>query len=143
MEETSGTTVQVQPKLTNETTMAVVDPLTDAALAAGGMQKVTAYVRTAQSANALRKQRAREKAEQQGLKQLNIQLPVQMHQTLKDIAQELQQSDDVVAALQNVLAKLPHPKAVPVPAPVARKVGHLRGWRGLLARLLKVFRPLQ
>jgi hypothetical protein len=122
------TCMQVQNTETNEAPAAIIQPLTDEALAFVGLQKVTAFVRAEPSSNAKRKQRSREKSEQQGLKQLNIQLPVQLHQVIKDIAQELQQAGDVTTALQNMLSK------------AGQSVVHtrepIRGWRAVLARLL-------
>lgn len=106
-------------------------PLTDEVLASAGLQKITAYVKTEQSSNAKRKQRARKKAEQLGIKQLNIQLPVHMHGLVKEIVQELQSTPDVKLALQNILAKSGAYEPVSMPQPK-----QLRGWRLRVAKLL-------
>lgn len=106
-------------------------PLTDEVLASAGLQKITAYVKTEQSSNAKRKQRAREKAEQLGIKQLNIQLPVHMYGLVKEIVQELQSTPDAKLALQNILAKTGAYEPVSMPQPK-----QLRGWRLRIAKLL-------
>ena len=121
----------MQSTETNGAHIEATQPLTDEALASVGLQKVTAFVRAESSGNAKRKQRSREKSEQQGVKQLNIQLPMQMHQVIKDIAQELQQTDDVTSALQNVLAKFVLPAVT-----FTHKREPQQGWRRWLAKLL-------
>lgn len=77
--------------------------LTDAALQAGGMTKVQAYVRAEPNADALRTRRHRESRAEAGLRQVNVVAPVEAHAAIKAIAEHLRAGGDVASALRQAL----------------------------------------
>jgi len=76
--------------------------LTDEQLAAGGLVKVNAFMRSKASANALRVQKHREKKEAEGVKQINVQANEEARQAIKAIADRTKAGE----ALSDVLATL-------------------------------------
>ncbi|MFO1291749.1 MAG: hypothetical protein U1F07_01585 [Rubrivivax sp.] len=138
--------------------------LSDDALAASGLVKVAAYIRTKSSANATRVRKSRQKAADAGVRQLNVVVPLAAHAAMKAIAKDLQQgaslADVLTAAIAAAAPKptavpatattqpepLTHAKpavAAPAPPPLPRPfeleaagLSRLKGWRRLLARLL-------
>lgn len=68
--------------------------LSDEALEAGGLAPVKAWVRTRQSANAVRTQRHKEKLAAAGVRQLNLQAPEALHEALKEMAQAAREGRD-------------------------------------------------
>lgn len=69
--------------------------LTDSELEQAGLVKTSAFVRTKKSKNALRVLKHRDKKAQEGIKQLNIEVPEQHRDTLKAIAKQLKESGEV------------------------------------------------
>lgn len=61
-------------------------PLTDAEIRNAGFRTVSAFVREEKSKNAIRVAKSRSKAEESGLKQLNIRAHPDIHHVLKEIA---------------------------------------------------------
>lgn len=120
--------------------------LSEESLRACGLVKVSAYVRAPASANAKRVQRARDKAAQNGMHQLNVVAPAGAHAAIKALAKELQEGRDIRAALEAVLATeamtvhaqaAPKAGAISLEPPVSRLVG-LSGWRRFWAWVLGV-----
>jgi hypothetical protein len=105
--------------------------LTDSELAAHGLIKIEAFTRTnaASKGNAARAKRARQKAKELGVSQLNIMAPEIAHPTIKELAKKLQAGLPLVEVLQSLLAeqsKVPN-KSVEVPRGiVARTVDYLK-----------------
>ena len=130
MQDTTGEQLQLLDTGVQEAKAA--DALTDAALAQAGMKKVTAFVRAQPSPGAKRKQSSRERLEERGLKQLNLQLPHETHAVFKDLAQELQRTQDITVALQSILDRLKAPGAR---QPSKKLDGLKRSWNKLLALL--------
>jgi len=60
--------------------------LTDDQLTEGGLKPVKAWVRTKQAGNAARTKRYKERKEELGVKQLNLQAPQETHEALREIA---------------------------------------------------------
>lgn len=130
--------------------------LSDDSLASGGLVRVSAFMRTKASANAARVKKAREKAADTGVRQLNVVVPLAAHAAMKAIAKDLQAGGllgDVLKAalaLEAPASKLAEvPGAAPASAspsetparlrhsePAAARLASLKGWRLLLARLL-------
>jgi hypothetical protein len=110
--------------------------LTDDQLKSGGMTPVAVWVRTRSSANALRKQRARDKAEagskeKAPYKQLNISAPVEKEarDALKNVA-KLMLDGDLSPSDLDVMGRLDTMRH-------GIKVGHIYstgGWRAVLLR---------
>ncbi len=105
--------------------------LTDSELAAHGLIKIEAFTRTksASKGNAVRAKRARQKAKELGVSQLNIMAPEIAHPTIKEMAKKLQAGLPLVEVLQSLLAeqsKVPN-KSVEVPRGiVARTVDYVK-----------------
>lgn len=97
------------------------------------------------SAGAERTRRSREKAEQQGLKQLSVLLPADLHEPVKALAARIRTGEpaaEVWADLSPAQAQAPNPPGPPnppippgppSPPPAQAK---LRGWRRWLLRWL-------
>lgn len=69
--------------------------LTDSELEQAGLVKTSAFVRTRKSKNALRVQKHKDKKAEQGIKQLNIEVPEQYRDIFKAIAKELKENGTV------------------------------------------------
>lgn len=65
---------------------AATAPLSDQTLQQGGLVPVQAWMRTEKTRNALRVARSREKQEQNGMKQLNLLAPIDLHDLLRSVA---------------------------------------------------------
>lgn len=151
------TTENRLPDHIEEITEAPANPdavLTDEQLAAGGLVKVNAFMRSKASANALRVQKHREKKEAEGVKQINVQASEEARQAIKAIADRTKAGEE----LSNVLASLAGaPAAIPEAAPqtktpdpkaerltpeekrlvgIGQRVQALTGWRKALARVI-------
>lgn len=63
--------------------------LTDAELEKAGLVKTAAFVRSRRSKNALRIERTREKLKAEGIKQVNVQIPEQHAEVIKQFAKDL------------------------------------------------------
>lgn len=114
-----------------------------------GLTPVRAWVpnnlRKPRSAGAERTRRSREKAEQQGLKQLSVLLPADLHEPVKALAARVRTGEPVAevwAELSPAQAQAPYPPGPPNPpippgppsTPLAQT--KLRGWRRWLLRWL-------
>lgn len=60
--------------------------LSDDQLEEGGLKPVKAWVRTKQAGNAARTKRYKERKQELGVKQLNLQAPQETHEALREIA---------------------------------------------------------
>ena len=131
-----------------ERAQGVADPaavLTDDQLEAGGLRQVRAFVRTKASKNALRVQKHREKAADEGLGQVNVVAPEAARDALKAIAKRTAGGEPLEAVLRD-LAGLQRPQAGPAPAPkvdtspeadaMVVAAAHAPGLRGWLIRRL-------
>lgn len=108
-----------------------------------GLTPVRAWVpntsRKPRSSGAERTKRSREKAEQQGLKQLSVLLRVDLHELVKSLAVRSrgeESAPELWAALSPTQAHAPSPPSppsVPSPPPAQAK---LHGWRRWLLRWL-------
>lgn len=122
--------------------------MSDDALAAAGLKKINAFVRSEQSANAKRLRKVREKAAIAGLEQLNVIAPTVAHEAIKGMAVELRAGHGLLSALERALsieAQKSDPLTVVRIAPAHvfeseqrtfQKLRGLRGWRKFLAKLL-------
>lgn len=118
-------------------------PLSEEALASGGLVKVNAYVRTRSSANALRVKKSRQRAASDGLRQLNVVVPVEAHAAIKAFAKGLQRGNSVADAAKSLLADEPnailHSKDAQQAAVLERlavQLAQMSGWRRWIARLV-------
>ncbi len=121
------------------------------ALVAAGLKRVTAYVRDKASANAERVKRSREKLAESGVAQVNVRVPIALHQTIKDVANALQTKGDARQALEasllaEVKSTFPHGtilvcdrQELEAFREFSRRMNGLSGWRQQLARLLGIF----
>lgn len=151
------TTENRLPDHIEEITEAPANPdavLTDEQLAAGGLVKVNAFMRSKASANALRVQKHREKKEAEGVKQINVQASEEARQAIKAIADRTKAGEtlpEVLASLAGTLPSIPQPTArTETPDPKGERltmeekqlvqIGHqvkrLSGWRKALARVI-------
>lgn len=123
-----------------ENAQQVADPattLTDAELEAGGLRQVKAFVRTKASSNALRVRKHREKAEAQGMGQVNVVAPAEARDTIKAIAKRTAGGESLDAVLRDLVGVVP-PVVVRLPESEAKiiKAARESGWRGRLIRWL-------
>jgi hypothetical protein len=113
--------------------------LSDAALSAAGMVKVSAFVRGETTAQAKRTRKHRARSTEMGHRQVNVMAPEAAHATIKAIAENLRAGCSIRSALERVLAleasanggaRSAHFKHRPVAA----------GWRRLLKPFLTALR---
>ncbi|MDP3251140.1 MAG: hypothetical protein Q8M77_04445 [Hydrogenophaga sp.] len=124
--------------------------LSDDALSAAGLKRISAYVRREESANASRVRRAREKAATEGVQQLNVVAPAAAREVIKKVAADLRDGCDLRFALEQALsveAQKTDPLAVVRVAPayvlrseekMVQRLRSLRGWQRFLAKLLRL-----
>lgn len=135
----------------NGTALSMTDsgePIPDETLTAGGFVKVTAFMRTAASTNAIRVRKARGKILCAGSKQVNVIAPELTHATLKLLAKEFQAGVSIGDALKAVLTaevRATDPNAEIIVASrnnvelrdqLSTKVAAFTGWRRFVAKLL-------
>lgn len=121
--------------------------LSDEALATSGLVRVSAYVRTRSSANALRIKKARQRAAADGLRQLNVVVPIEAHAAIRAFVKDLQAGSGVVDAAKallvgesaagtpDVVVQLVDVKRAAVLERLAAQLAGLSGWRRWFARL--------
>lgn len=85
--------------------------LSDAELEQAGLVKTSAFVRTKKSKNALRIEKHKQKKEQQGIKQLNVEIPEQHRDLMKQLAIALKDGKTPQEAVKTVLTDADTPKA--------------------------------
>jgi len=130
--------------------------LTDDALAAGGLVKVNAFMRTKSSAGALRVQKHRDKKEADGIKQINVEANEEARQAIKAIADRTKAGEtlsDVLATLASTAQATPTETLkteTPEPKPermtieemelvqIGQQVKRLTGWRKKIARAIGI-----
>lgn len=124
------------------------DVLTDEQLQAGGLTKINAYVRSTPSKNAVRLKKQKDKAAENGIKQLNIQVPISMHETMKQIANHAQTDEK----LKEILVWfVEHPmlpgflasstkRELILAVKNGREVGSMSGWKRLVGKALGMFK---
>lgn len=98
-----------------ENDQAMADPaktLTDEQLEDGGLRPVRAFVRTRASKNALRVAKSKELKAEQGIKQVNVQAPEQVHTALKEIARRTTAGESLAAAIAQAVPELAQPHHV-------------------------------
>lgn len=97
--------------------------LSDNVLEQAGLVKTSAFVRTTRSKNALRIEKHKQKKEEQGIKQLNIEVPEQHRETMKQLAIALKQGQSIADALKTISTdtKTPEQQKTPVKAPESVK----------------------
>jgi hypothetical protein len=76
--------------------------LKDSELEQAGLIKTSAFIRTKKSKNALRIEKHKAKKEQQGIKQLNIEVPEQHRETMKQLANALKNGQSITDALKAI-----------------------------------------
>lgn len=69
-----------------------------------GIVKTSAYVRTRQSKNALRVRKSRDKKEEQGLRQLNVEVLDEHREDIKALVKSLEDGRTLAEAVKSVLA---------------------------------------
>ena len=103
-----------------ENDQAMADPaktLTDEQLEEGGLRPVQAFVRTRASKNALRVARAKENKAEQGIKQVNVQAPENIHTALKEIAKRTAAGESLADAVAHAVPELQKP-IIPPASPI-------------------------
>ena len=129
--------------------------LSDNELEQAGLVKTSAFVRTKRSKNALRLEKHKEKKEEQGIKQLNIEVPKQYRDVFKAMAKELSATGTISGKQLEILPvvngnnKEKKPTKTPVKAPesdskaeqinydkIVERVNYIRNRGGLRAFLL-------
>ena len=83
----------------------------DQELESAGLIKTSAFVRSKRSKNALRVQKNKEKKAEQGIKQLNVEVPEQHRDLMKQLAIALKEGKTPQEAIKSVLTDADTPKA--------------------------------
>ena len=140
------------PSQPERDSVGVTAGLSDEELLARGFLKIQAFTRTkaAVTGDAVRSKRARQKASDKGMSQINVLAPTTAHTALKAIAKQLQAGLPMTDALQSCLLAaeqlndptatvrvMTGPEAAAVET-VAAKLLKLQGWRLWLARLFRL-----
>lgn len=130
--------------------------LTDEQLAAGGLVKVNAFMRSKASANALRVKRHRDRKEAEGVKQINVQATEEAREVIKEIAKRTATGEELESVLAQIVSEAgislptaaPEAPRAPQPKPerltaeekrlvaIGHQVETLSGWRRALARII-------
>jgi hypothetical protein len=79
-----------------------IKTLTDEELETAGLIRTSAFVRSKRSKNALRIEKHKEKKAEQGIKQLNIEVPEQHRETMKQLAIALKAGQSITDALKTI-----------------------------------------
>ena len=122
--------------------------LSDAELMDSGFIRIQAFVRSEKSRSAERTRKAREKAAQSGISQVNVMAPTAAHPVFKSLASELQKGGTPADALRATL--IANDKGAPPDSVVmvvsmqragaleqlASKLYRLTGWRRFIAKLV-------
>jgi hypothetical protein len=74
----------------------------DTELEQAGLVKTSAFVRTKRSKNALRIEKHKQKKEELGIKQLNIEVPEQHREAMKQLANALKDGQSITDALKTI-----------------------------------------
>lgn len=123
-----------------------VDPsvvLTDEQLKEGGLVSVNAFMRTKASKNALRVRKSKEKAEAGGVKQINVQAPVETHAVIKQIADRAKSGEPVQSVINSLavpvtVVQQPQEQEQERLIEIGKKIDALQGYRRVIARLLGI-----
>lgn len=103
--------------------------LTDEELHDKGLVKTSAFVRTEVSKNALRVKKAREKKEDKGLKQLNIEVPEESRSLIKAAVKKMKEGVSFEDAFKvPVLPKDPKTEKLVQRVAKIKKAGGLKAW---------------
>lgn len=86
---------------------------TDAELEQAGLVKTSAFVRTKKSKNALRIEKHKQKKEQQGIKQLNVEVPEQHRDLIKSFSKALKEGLSAEEAVKTLFPSKQTPTATP------------------------------
>jgi hypothetical protein len=109
-----------------------IAPLSDQDLVDGGLAPVQSWMRTERTKNALRVEKCLAKKAAAGVKQLNVQAPVESHETLKAVAKA---TPEVLARVAEALAVQPSVEKIREGEErirfeeLGRRVMALTGWR--------------
>jgi hypothetical protein len=100
-----------------------IKTLTDKELEQAGLIKTSAFVRTNRSRNALRVEKSKQKKEEGGIKQLNIEVPEQYREIMKQLAIALKAGQSITDALKTISTdtKTPEKQKTPQKAPQSVK----------------------
>jgi hypothetical protein len=114
-----GHIVQLEDAETAVTPVGDNKSFTDEQLNDAGLIKTSAFVRSNRSKNALRVEKHKNKKEDQGIQQLNVEVPNEHRETMKQLAIALKDGLTLADAMKAMLSntKLPDTTKVPKKAP--------------------------
>lgn len=128
-----------------ETPISAEQVLTDDQLKTGGLVKTEAWMRTKSSKGALRVQKHREAKQAEGLKQLNVVAPIEIHEQLKAIAKAAAEGKPMPEAKPvEIIKEIIKEVAAPIPEDVKRlaqigsKAEALTGWKRTIAQWIGI-----
>ena len=128
-----------------------VKTLSDEELEKAGLIRTSAFVRSKRSKNALRVEKHKKQKEEQGIKQLNVEVPEQYREIMKQLANALKEGQSIEGALKSIQSdtKLPTNNKTPQKAlesdlkaeqinydKIVERVTYIRNRGGLRAFLL-------
>lgn len=116
------------------------DILTDEQLGRGGLVKIEAFVRTKTSAAASRKAKQREAQKAEGMGQVNLTVPLEKKEQLKEVAAELASGKSLIEALQKALQSVTShaPSHKSQAQIIGERVLALSGWRLMIAKAIGI-----
>jgi hypothetical protein len=99
-----------------------IKTLTDEELETAGLIRTSAFVRSKRSKNALRIEKHKEKKAEQGIKQLNIEVPEQHRETMKQLAIALKAGQSITDALKTISTDTKTPEKQKTPQKASQSV---------------------
>lgn len=93
----SGHVVNVEDAENSDTE--ITNPISDNELESAGLIKTSAFIRSKKSKNALRVKKHKDKKAQDGIKQVNVEVPEHQKEAIKILAKELCKGGDFKKAL--------------------------------------------
>jgi hypothetical protein len=94
----------------------------DTELEQAGLVKTSAFVRTKRSKNALRIEKHKQKKEELGIKQLNIEVPEQHREAMKQLAIALKAGQSITDALKTISTDTKTPEKQKTPQKASQSV---------------------
>jgi hypothetical protein len=96
--------------------------LSDEELEIAGLIRTSAFVRSNRSKNALRIEKHKQKKEELGIKQLNIEVPEQHRETMKQLANALKDGQSITDALKTISTDTKTPEQQKTPTKATESV---------------------
>lgn len=105
----SGHVTHIEDAENAQTPLEGVKTLSDEELETAGLIRTSAFVRSKRSKNALRVEKSKEKKAEQGIKQLNVEVPEEHRELMKQLANALKEGQSIEDALKSIQSDIKPP----------------------------------